>query len=116
MQYVICKPYSIIAHFVSRTQITYCQHLLRCCMWEGVSWIAIKFTNEPMKHVGIKFESFVLRIFFWMLHSLVDHDAINSILFLSKCTYFQITTSEYVSLKKLQWSCTSTLELFGHGN
>jgi hypothetical protein len=26
-------------------------------MGEDVSWIAKRFTNEPMKHVGIKFES-----------------------------------------------------------
>jgi hypothetical protein len=57
---------------------------------------------------------FVPRIFFWMFHSLVDHDAM-SFLFLSNCTSLQIITSEYLSPKKLQWSCTSTLELFGHG-
>jgi hypothetical protein len=28
-------------------------------MGEDVSWIAKRFTNEPMKHVGIKFEVFV---------------------------------------------------------
>jgi hypothetical protein len=55
-------------------------------------------------------------IFFWMLHSLVDHDAMNFVLFLSKCTSLQIITTEYVSPKKLQWNCISTLELFGHGN
>jgi hypothetical protein len=29
-------------------------------MGEDVSWIAKRFINEPMKHVGIKFESFCL--------------------------------------------------------
>ncbi len=34
-----------------------------------------------------------------MLHSLVDHDAMNFVLFLSKCTSLQIITTEYVSPK-----------------
>jgi hypothetical protein len=51
-----------------------------------------------------------------MLHNLVDHDAMNFILFLLKYTSLQIITNEYLSPKKLQWSCIGILELFGHGN
>jgi hypothetical protein len=43
---------------------------------------------------------FVSLIFFWMLHSLVDHDAMNFVLFLSKCTSLRIITSEYLSPEK----------------
>ncbi len=42
---------------------------------------------------------FVPRIFFWMLHSLVDHDAMNFVLYLLKCTSLQIITNEYLSPK-----------------
>jgi hypothetical protein len=60
MQCTICNPYLIITHFTLVTQTAYYQHLLTCCMGEDAYWIAQRFTNEPMKHVGMQFESFCL--------------------------------------------------------